>query len=71
MILCFAGPILDTSTVFTMMQMPGLDVAAIYLAGIPVNAIHGSAVALGMLLLTKPMMEKLDRIKLKYGMMES
>lgn len=71
MILCFAGPILDTSTVFTMMQMPGLDAAAIYLAGIPVNAIHGSAVALGMLLFTKPLMEKLDRIKLKYGMMES
>ena len=43
---------------------------AIYLAGIPINAIHGSAVALGMLLLTRPMLEKLDRIKVKYGMME-
>ena len=71
MIFLFAGPILDTSTVFTMMQLPGFSAAAIYLAGIPVNAIHGSAVALGMLLLTKPMMEKLNRIKIKYGMMES
>ena len=66
MIFLFAGPILDTSTVFTMMQMPG----AIYLAGIPINAIHGSAVALGMLFLTRPMLEKLNRIKMKYGMME-
>ena len=48
----------------------GLDVLAIYLAGIPVNAIHGSAVALGMLLLSRPMMEKLDRLKTKYGMMQ-
>ena len=71
MIFLFAGPMLDTSTVFTMMQIPGFSAAAIYLAGIPVNAIHGSAVALGMLLLTKPMMEKLNRIKIKYGMMES
>ena len=64
------GPILDTSTVFTMIQIPGVEVLAIYLAGIPINAIHGSAVALGMLLLTRPMLEKLDRIKVKYGMME-
>ena len=70
LIFLLAGPLLDTSTVFTMMQFPGLDVLAIYLAGIPVNAIHGSAVALGMLLLSRPMMEKLDRLKTKYGMME-
>ena len=70
MIFLFAGPILDTSTVFTMMQMPGFNAAAIYLAGIPINAIHGSAVALGMLFLTRPMLEKLNRIKMKYGMME-
>ena len=70
MIFLLVGPILDTSTVFTMIQIPGVEVLAIYLAGIPINAIHGSAVALGMLLLTRPMLEKLDRIKVKYGMME-
>ena len=70
MIFLFVGPILDTSTIFTMMQTPGLSIFAIYIAGVPINAIHGSAVALGMSLLTKPMMEKLDRIKIKYGMME-
>ena len=44
--------------------------AAIYASGLPVNAIHALATFLTVLLLEKPIMEKLDRIKVKYGMME-
>ena len=71
LIMLVVGPLLDTSTVFFMASMvSGQSALAVYLAGIPINAIHASAVAACMFFLTRPIMEKLDRIKLKYGMME-
>lgn len=72
LILCIIGPILDTSSVFLMSTMydPDMSIAAIYVAGIPVNAIHGLCVAITLFFLCKPMCEKLERIKLKYGMMK-
>ena len=42
----------------------------VYLAGIPVNAMQGLCTVIVMLLFGKPFLEKLDRVKLKYGMME-
>ena len=63
------GPLLDTSTFF----MAGFSTSsplAIYLAGVPVNCVHGSAVALTMLLFGKPLLDRLRRIQIKYGMME-
>lgn len=71
-VLLIVGPLLDTSTLFTMMSMIDTTSAAtIYLAGLPINAVHAVAVMLTLFLLTKPMMEKLTRIKIKYGMMEA
>ena len=65
------GPLLDTCTLFTVSAgVGGSSAAAVYLAGIPVNLIHGAATFLTMLLFSKPLLEKLDRLKLKYGMME-
>ena len=43
--------------------------AGIYLAGLPVNAVHAFATFLTVFFLGKPIEEKLDRIKVKYGMM--
>ncbi len=65
------GFLLDTCAIFTMSQM--IDVSTIwkvYLSGVPVNLVHATAVALTLWFFSKPMFEKLDRIKLKYGMME-
>ena len=71
MMVVIVGPILDTCAIFTMAQMINVEsIGAVYLAGLPVNISQGVAVFLCMLLLTKPMMEKLNRIKIKYGMME-
>lgn len=69
-ILCVSGPILDTSTLFTMMAFltPGSAVA-IYLAGAPINAIHGSAVALTLLLVANPLLDQLARVRDKYGVL--
>lgn len=68
-ILLVVGPLLDTSTFF----MAGFSTSsplAVYLAGVPVNCVHGSAVALTMLLFGKPLLDRLRRIQIKYGMME-
>ena len=72
MMVAMVGPLLDTCTVFTMAQMLNREsVLAIYLSGIPVNVSQGIAVFLCVLLLSRPISEKLNRIKTKYGMMET
>lgn len=66
------GPILDVSTILSVGDAITLEGSiAIFLSGLPVNVIHGTATALTLLLLCKPMMEKLNRIKQKYGMFVS
>ena len=71
MMVLFVGPLLDTCTVFTMAPVLNAgSTLAIYGAGIPVNISQGIAVFLCVLLLSRPMSEKLDRIKTKYGMMD-
>ncbi len=65
------GFLLDTCAIFTMTQQVDISsVWKIYLSGVPVNLVHATAVALTLYLFSGPMFEKLDRIKLKYGMME-
>lgn len=67
----FVGPILDLSMIFISPAVAShASVLAIFVAGIPVNIIHGSAVFLAMLFFSQPMFEKLDRIKMKYGMLD-
>lgn len=70
-VLVIVGPILDTCTLFTMSSVINpASAGSIYLSGLPVNAVHAAATALTLLILTRPMMEKLNRIRIKYGMME-
>lgn len=68
-ILLVVGPLLDTSTFF-MAGFSASSPLAVYLAGVPVNCVHGSAVALTMLLFGKPLLDRLRRIQIKYGVME-
>ena len=68
-ILLVVGPLLDTSTFF-MAGFSASSPLAVYLAGVPVNCVHGSAVALTMLLFGKPLLDRLRRIQIKYGMMD-
>ena len=68
-ILLVVGPLLDTSTFF-MAGFSASSPLAVYLAGVPVNCVHGSAVALTMLLFGKPLLDRLRRIQINYGMME-
>ena len=71
MVFIIIGPLLDTATLFLVsMQVNASSVGAVYLAGVPVNAIHAAATFLTLLVLCKPITEKLERIKVKYGMMD-
>lgn len=65
----FIGPLLDTNSVFMMLsRLTPEGVLAIYLAGLPVNFSQAIPTFLVLFFLGKPFLEKLDRIKLRYGM---
>ncbi len=71
-VLVVVGPFLDTGSLLVMAaEVTKESAAAIYLSGLPVNVIHATATALTLLLVSDPMFEKLDRIRIKYGMMEA
>ena len=66
------GPILDSSHVFIMMpEISFATITASLASGFPVNVSQGICTALMMFIFGKPLLEKLDRVKLKHGMMES
>jgi uncharacterized membrane protein len=70
-VMLVVGPLLDTCALFTMTsEITRESAGLIYLSGLPVNAVHATATVLTLLLVSRPMFEKLDRIKTKYGMME-
>ena len=70
-VLLLIGPLLDTCTVFLApISMNLSSILAIYISGFTVNISQGLSTFLVLFLLGNPMLEKLDRIKVKYGMME-
>jgi len=70
-VVLFVGPLLDSSHLFTMVSEINSDtIKATYLSGLPVNLIHGLATFLTLFFFSKPLFEKLDRIQVKYGMLE-
>ena len=65
------GPILDVCSVFTMGNTLTKEyILSVLASGLIPNAIHGLATFLTLLILCKPLMEKLNRMKIKYGMMD-
>lgn len=69
-VVAIIGPILDTYTFLTVSTMITQEsVSAIYLSGLPLNIVHGVATFITLLLVCKPIIEKLTRIKIKYGML--
>ena len=65
------GPILDTASLFLFpSEITKEGALAIYLSGFPVNCVQASAVFLTLLLAANPLLDKLRRVKVKYGFME-
>lgn len=70
-VILWIGPLLDSSHLFLMMpEINPASITASLVSGFPINVSQGVCTALIMLLFGKPLLEKLDRVKLKYGMME-
>lgn len=70
--ICLAvGPLLDSCTIFTTgSSVTGAYALAVFAAGLPSNITHGIACALTLALAGKPLLAKLDRLRVKYGLLE-
>lgn len=66
------GPLLDSAAIFlSLSTMTWEGALSYFVSGFFVNISQGVCTVLTMLLFGKPLLEKLDRIKIKYGMMEA
>jgi len=67
----WVGPLLDCSHIFLMASVINWDsIIAAFVSGFPVNLSQAICTVLVMLLFARPLLDKLDRIKVKYGMAE-
>lgn len=65
------GGIMNPSTVILMYENLTLEMfVAAYISGIPFDLIHATATAFFLWIISEPMIEKLERIKIKYGIIE-
>ena len=70
-VLWWVGPLLDCSQIFLVLpKITWPSVVATFVSGFYVNVSQAICTALIMFLFGKALLEKLDRIKMKYGMME-
>lgn len=70
-IVLFVGPLLDSSYLF--LVMPDLSLTSLWaslVSGFPVNMTQGIATGIVMFLLGRPLLDKIERVKIKYGMLE-
>lgn len=66
----WVGPLLDVSSLFLMTtHVSWKSALIIFSGGLPVNLMQGVTTFVTMLLLGVPLLDKLDRIKTKYGML--
>lgn len=68
---CIIGPILDTSSIFSMLtEITVSGVLVIYGQGIPINIIHGFGAGVTLMLVGPVLLKKLERLQVKYGMLD-
>ena len=68
---CVIGPLLDVCALFLMANDYTVEsVLAIFASGVPVNFTRAVATALLLFFATNPLLDKLERVKVKYGMGE-
>lgn len=70
-VMLFVGPLLDTCSVFLTLPEVSFRYAwPIYVSGLPVNFSQAICTFLTMFLLGEPLLEKMDRVKLKFEITE-
>lgn len=66
----YGGIMNPASLVMTSYAITKRNLLAIYMSGLPVDLVHASATVIFLWIASKSMIEKLERIKVKYGMIE-
>ena len=66
----YVGIMNPASLVMTSYAITKRNLLAIYMSGLPVDLVHASATVIFLWVASKPMIEKLERINVKYGMIE-
>lgn len=66
----YGGIMNPASLIMSSYAITKRNLLAIYISGLPVDMVHGAATVIFLLLASKPMIEKLERIKIKYGLIE-
>ena len=66
----YGGIMNPASLVMTSYAITKRNLLAIYMSGLPVDLVHASATVIFLWIASKPMIEKMERIKVKYGMIE-
>ena len=66
----YGGIMNPASLVMTSYAITKRNLLAIYMSVLPVDLVHASATVIFLWVASKPMIEKLERIKVKYGMIE-
>ena len=65
------GPIVDSCSVLTMLtDINPSSALTIYATGAPFNLLYAASTAIFLFLIAKPMNEKLERLRVKYGIFE-
>jgi len=65
------GGIMNPASVLIFQPSPTAEMFLLaYLRGIPFDLVHAGATAIFLVIISRPMLEKLDRIKVKYGLVE-
>ncbi len=65
------GLIMDTATILMFYPEPTWRLAWItYGSGVPMNAVHAAATVVFLVVLARPMIEKIERVQIKYGLIE-
>jgi len=73
MVVTFAvyGGIMNTATVFMVQAKPDLKMIGVAcVSGLPFDTIHAVSTMFFLWVMAKPMIEKLERVKIKYGLIE-
>ena len=66
------GGIMNPASVMIYQNAPtGTMLLVAYLHGIPFDLVHAAATVTFLAIISRPMLEKLDRIKVKYGLVEN
>lgn len=70
-VILWIGPLLDCSHLFLMMpEINKATIMATLVSGFPVNLSQAVSTIITILVLGRPLLDKLDRVKQKYGMLE-